>query len=92
MIPQRYPGRTTDFGKPIDWIDELDGRCGVLPVEVVDDVRVGRVCQSYWKPTAAELATLNAGGVIRLGIYGGQPPVFIEAIFAPQPDGEPAPL
>ncbi len=49
------------------------GSCGQLPVKVFEGCLV-----SYWKPSAAELAQLNAGELVRVSIMGErQPPVSI---------------
>lgn len=33
--------------------------------------------KSYWKPTEAELAILNSGGTLELGIIGMFPPIYV---------------
>lgn len=51
--------------------------CEGLPITRVafDNVTV---CFSYWRPSAEDLAALNAGKSIRLGVWGAtQPPVHV---------------
>jgi hypothetical protein len=53
-----------------------DGSCSVLPVAVFSD-QYGVWAHSFWKPSEAELAILNAGGSIVLAVRaaGRQHPV-----------------
>ena len=76
MRPVNFEGATHTFTKPRDWDRERDGDCFDLPVMVVR-LPETRECVSMWKPTADELKRLHAGGFIRLGIVGGQPPVML---------------
>jgi len=48
--------------------------CGDLPTLAQEED--GRLCvTSCWKPSAEDLAILNAGGCVCLNVVGGQPPV-----------------
>lgn len=54
-------------------------KCGGLPVKREAVLGVAHVV-SYWRPDAAGLAVLNAGGHVRLAIVGiTQPPVMVAA-------------
>lgn len=47
----------------------------------------GNLMWSLWEPTPAELATLAAGGSVRLGILGfSHPPVVLSVQQPPEPD------
>ena len=79
MKPASIKDQTTNFNKPRDWNDERDGPCGVLEVRVVKEGRYS--CHySNWKPDAAELAALEAGGVVELCCVGVQPPVSVGVV------------
>lgn len=73
MIPKRISDATHYLGAPKGWNPEADGDCHGLAVRVVED----NVFQSAWEPTPAELAALNAGGLVVLNVVGGQPPVSL---------------
>jgi hypothetical protein len=66
------------FTPPRDWDRERDGECFDLPVQRLEDGE----CVSLWKPTAAERHLIANGGVIRLGVVGGQPPVSVSVVEA----------
>lgn len=73
-----FPGTNHAFGKPQGIRDE---QCGTLRVkraltDVVGDMLP--VSTSGWKPSAEDLARLNAGGLIYLNVFGmGHPMVSI---------------
>lgn len=73
MIAKRISGANLYLGAPKDWDEEKDGSCHGLAVRRVED----NVFQSAWEPTPAELAALNAGGLVVLSVVGGQPPVML---------------
>lgn len=51
-------------------------RVNCLPV-----VGDGRAVASFWKPSAEELAMLNAGGLVWLQVLGGtMPPVMLDVL------------
>lgn len=59
---------------------------GDLHVERVPKIGGGNVVYSYWRPDAEELALLNAGGTVQLGIWAEPiPPVSVGVEAA---DGE----
>jgi hypothetical protein len=63
----------SEIGKPSDMTDET---CSSLPVHY-RDTEDGRFAISFWKPTADELAGLNAGHCVTLWVraIGRQHPV-----------------
>lgn len=69
MIPTNTREATHNFHAPKNWDAEKDGPCGVL--EVRAEVNGGSQfieLVSTWKPTAEELAHLNRGGVVEIGL------------------------
>lgn len=78
MEIRRHPACTNDIGAPDDM---QDGSCGALPVYYVRD-DYGIWAHSFWKPNEEELAALNAGGSVLLGVRAhgdGHPVVFVAA-------------
>lgn len=78
MRPTQHPSNTRVLGAPPGW-DQKE-----LPVHalaVTDSVQDGvPTILSYWKPDAAELALLNAGGLVALSVVGrSMPPVGLLA-------------
>jgi len=76
MDVERIPGATRNFGAPKDWNPERDGPCGVLPIRDEACDRGMHWMVSQYKPSPEDLAVLNAGGSIRLGINGTTHPVI----------------
>lgn len=69
MEAVKFQGMTTIYGAP---------DCFDLPTTV--EVKDGHLeVTSCWKPSAEDLAVLNAGGCICLCVRGGQPPVALWA-------------
>ena len=62
------------------------------PTPDIGDLSVQRepgVAYSHWKPTPEELATLNAGGEVRLGVFQEpMPPVSLGVAEAEEPKAE----
>lgn len=54
-------------------------QCGALPITRVVFTPGGQhAVASYWMPTAAELALLNAGKAVRLSVIGRtHPPLYV---------------
>jgi hypothetical protein len=79
MMWTKVRGMTRQFKKPVNWIDEIDGQCGTLPVR---EVREGQHISHYsnWKPTLDELDLLRNGGVVELCCVGVQPPVSVGVV------------
>lgn len=71
MHIRKHPSNNGNFGAPNDM---QDGSCAGLPVTTTRD-EYGIWHNSFWKPTAAELAALNAGGSLVLQIRGPGHPV-----------------
>jgi hypothetical protein len=82
--------RIVDFGPPPGWDEKVDGRCYHLWVRVETPKIIGasKLHVSHWRPTAEELAALNAGAVIELSCVGVQPPVSV-SVAEGKPMGEP---
>lgn len=80
MIPHHFEGQDRVLEAPAGYDHEANGECIGLPVKFERDEQ-GRIwgVTSMWKPTAEQLATLNAGGAVVLTCWGGQPPVALDA-------------
>jgi hypothetical protein len=80
MIPGNVQGATHLFAKPTNW-NEADGTCGDLYVraETFGESNVVRLV-SAWKPSPAELAHLNRGGVIEVGICAKTQPAMCVSV------------
>lgn len=77
MKPVKHPSNTRVLGAPVGWDHDKLPRDGLG----ITDARFGemRAVKSYWRPSAAELAVLNAGGHVTLWIPGAtMPPAAIE--------------
>ncbi len=77
MKPTNTRDATHLFAKPANWDDEADGPCGDLQVraETFGERSIVELI-STWKPTEHELAHLNRGGVVEIGICATtQPPM-----------------
>lgn len=64
MDIHRHPNCNHVFGAPADM---PSGQCGALPVILYEEDG-SAWAQSFWKPTAEQLAALNAGSTIVLGV------------------------
>ena len=62
----KHPSCNKDFGPPRGL---TDAECGTLPVKVWRDPPYGAVHTSFWRPSAEELAALNAGGSVAVNLY-----------------------
>lgn len=84
----KHPLCTASLGAPSDM---QDGSCASLPVMYNHD-EYGTWAQSFWKPTAEELATMNAGGGIILHVraFGRQHPVVAMSTWPALAPDEPA--
>lgn len=65
MEPVKFEGMNVTYVAP---------GCGDLPTLVTEENGRPSV-NSCWKPSAEDLAVLNAGGCVCLNVVGGQPPV-----------------
>lgn len=78
-----FPGARR-IGAPANWDAELDGAVGTIFVtDAVDTLSGMNFMYSVYQPTPDDLAALNAGGAIRLGIMGRQHPVFQLCVLTP---------
>lgn len=68
MNPYHFKGQSRILEAPHSYDHKAHGECGGLPVRFVDGG-----CLSVWKPSANELATLNADGGVVLFVLGLQP-------------------
>ena len=81
MNPVDHPNTTRRFGAPADWTPERDGACGTLSIADVEGAG-GLFMESLWRPTPEELAALQAGGAVVLGIRGVVHPVVYVSVTA----------
>ncbi|MBV6321917.1 hypothetical protein [Duganella violaceipulchra] len=76
MNQHQHPSNNDVLGAPKGW-DQDEVPCRALPITRVSYDGIAAV-MSYWKPTADELAMLNAGGSVALSIIGTtMPPVML---------------
>ena len=82
MDIQPHPSATRRFAPPADWNEAKHGACGTL--EIADlPTPSGPYMESLWRPDAGDLAALNAGAGIALGIRGTVHPVVYLGVTAP---------
>lgn len=86
MKPTLTRGATHNFQAPENWDEAKHGPCGDLQVRM--DVFEGNAnglieCFSAWKPNASELAMLNAGGVVEVGLCVLNQPVMSVSVVEP---------
>lgn len=73
----QHPSNNAVLGAPAEW-DQQDLPCGALPVTRTQ-VDGFPVVVSFWRPTAEELAALNAGAALELSVIGHtMPPVSLD--------------
>lgn len=78
MKAVEFEGQTAVLKPPQGW-ENSDGalQCGVLPIQIVKDHGLP-VMRSFWRPSPDDLAALNAGAHVCLGIIGeAHPPVMV---------------
>lgn len=84
MRPVNIKDCNADFAKPPDWDESKLGTCGSLAIrrEVIGTPGTGAYIshKSNWKPSQAELAHLNRGGVVELECCGLQPAVSVGVV------------
>lgn len=79
MRPTQHSSNTRVLGAPVGW-DQGELPCSALAITEADMNGVPCVV-SFWRPDAADLAALNAGGTIALSICGRTMPpaaVYVE--------------
>ncbi|MBT2299247.1 hypothetical protein J7E70_02105 [Variovorax paradoxus] len=79
MRPTQHPSNNRVLGAPPGWNQGGELPCSALAI--TDATQGGMPCVvSFWRPDAAELALLNAGGLVALSIVGGtMPPASVFA-------------
>lgn len=82
MKPTNTRGATNNFIKPENWSDDL-GVCGSLEVRAQLLAGQWRSVTSTWKPSAEDLAMLNAGGVLEVTLLRTQQPPMSMEVVAP---------
>jgi hypothetical protein len=76
MNRMQHPSNNSVLGAPAGW-DQKELPCGALPITRTECEGLPAVV-SFWKPTAEELAMLNAGGSVALWVIGQtMPPVSL---------------
>lgn len=76
MNKHQHTSNNDVLGAPKGW-DQTALPCDALPITRVTYDGIDAVV-SYWKPTAEELAVLNAGGSVELSVIGStMPPVAL---------------
>lgn len=77
MNRHQHPSNNGVLGAPEGW-NQAELPCGALPITRMEADGHPAVV-SFWKPTAEELAMLNAGGSVALWVLGqSMPPVSVE--------------
>lgn len=77
MNKVQHPSNNAVLGAPAGW-NQAELPCGALPITRTE-VGGQPVVVSYWRPTAWELAVLNAGGSVALSVLGTtMPPVSVD--------------
>ncbi|PDT77206.1 hypothetical protein [Bradyrhizobium sp. C9] len=85
----KIDGANMTLGAPPNWDEERDGTCFALPIraEVINNSMPSLT--SAWKPTAEELARLNAGAPVHLRVISRtHPPVMLEVGEVPVDEAE----
>ncbi|MBY0238474.1 MAG: hypothetical protein K2X55_04095 [Burkholderiaceae bacterium] len=73
----QHPSNNAVLGAPAGW-DQGHVPCSALPITRTEVDGMPTVV-SFWRPTAEELAVLNAGGSVALWVAGtSMPPVMVE--------------
>lgn len=87
MLPSRVAKATGTYGAPRGVSpDDVGGLPFWREIEVIGGRRVTKVC-SAWKPTPEELACLNAGAYLVLGILSEPiPPVSLNVDYLDEAD------
>lgn len=76
MNPTQHKTSNRVLGAPVGW-DQKDVPCGAIAIR--DGVEgTLRTVTTHWRPSAEELALLNAGGLVTLTVPGiSMPPAAI---------------
>lgn len=91
MRPVPIRDSNANFAKPKDWDEAVHGPCGSLPIRRQAsgnaDQKPYMEHSSNWKPSAEELAALNAGGVVEILCCGFQPAMSVSVVPEHKDDG-----
>lgn len=87
----KFDGFNVEMGKPKDWNEETHGECYSLPVLQARQDNGLLTCTSVWSLTDEERAQIAAGANVALICVGGQPPVSLHVVDAPELE-TPAPI
>lgn len=84
MRPTVTRGATHNFTAPANWDETTDGKCGDLQVraELVGERQIVELF-STWKPTEDDIAHINRGGVVEIGICSGTQPAMQVGVVDP---------
>ncbi len=74
----KHPSCNHHFGPPPGVADK---DCGTLHVKRWVDPGLGMVLTSFWRPNAADLAALNAGGSIAVNLYSASQPMMSTQVY-----------
>lgn len=78
MTPTQHISNNRVLGAPRDWDQNGPVPCGALAVTDHETNGLPAVA-SFWRPDAAELAALNAGGLVMLSVAGRtHPPLMLQ--------------
>jgi hypothetical protein len=82
MIPQDFPQANTTFGPPVGMTKDQVRVIAAHRSEIKGGSLDGQeLIVTAWKPTPAELADLNAGGLLYFCSIGGLPPHYLTTEF-----------
>lgn len=76
MDRTQHPSNNQVLGAPPGW-NQNDLPCGALPITrtLIDDMPA---MASFWRPTADELAAMNAGALVLVWVFGTvHPPIAV---------------
>ena len=74
MKASTIENETRAIGKPVNWDDATQGKCGVLSVHDTESNGLP-IMLSCWELEPGDLEKLAAGAPIYLGVYGRTHPV-----------------
>lgn len=81
MNPTQHPSNNRVLSAPAGWDHS---QAPVHALAITDTVLQGAPCiASFWRPDAAELAALNAGGLVMLHVIGRTMPPVALAVTVP---------
>lgn len=81
MDKYQHPSNNGVLGAPAGW-DQAALPCSALPVTHVVTGAGNPAVVSFWRPSPAEMAALNAGEPVALWVAGStMPPVTVEVGF-----------